>query len=189
MHHLLKLVSLLAVAVVSTATSAQTTANGPYYATPSWDMTLPAATRFVILSNFNNEAVLDRETGLVWQRSPQSLSGGGQQNSFNDAVRVCSGANTGGRYGWRVPRFDELRTIFDPASTTAPTLFAGFPQVNFPTSFMSIWTSTPVSGSSGSHYVAGFGSSFGVSSYWIGLPDNGPGTPTSALCVRGPGGG
>jgi hypothetical protein len=34
--------------------------NGPYYATPSWDQTLPANTRFVVLSNFANAAMLDR---------------------------------------------------------------------------------------------------------------------------------
>ena len=33
------------------STLAQTTANGPYYATPSWDQTLPASTRFIVLSN------------------------------------------------------------------------------------------------------------------------------------------
>jgi hypothetical protein len=44
--------------------SAQTTANGPYFATPSWDQTLPASTRFIVLSNMNSDAVLDRETGV-----------------------------------------------------------------------------------------------------------------------------
>ena len=38
---------------------------GPYYAMPSWDQTLPAATRFIVLTNMGSEAVLDRETGLV----------------------------------------------------------------------------------------------------------------------------
>lgn len=45
-------------------------APGPYYATPSWDQQLPAASRFIVLSNWNAEAVLDRETGMVWQRQP-----------------------------------------------------------------------------------------------------------------------
>lgn len=44
--------------------------NGPYYAEPSWDQKLPAATRFVVLMDWNNEAVLDRETGLVWEQAP-----------------------------------------------------------------------------------------------------------------------
>ncbi len=51
----------IAVAVVSGPTAAQTTANGPYYATPSWDQKLQCDTpatcpRFVVLSNWNNEA-------------------------------------------------------------------------------------------------------------------------------------
>jgi hypothetical protein len=49
---------------------AQTVAPGPYYAMPSWDQTLPVATRFIVLSNMGSNAVLDRETGLVWERSP-----------------------------------------------------------------------------------------------------------------------
>src|SRR5437660_12527200 len=38
-------------------------AVGPYYAAPSWDQTLAASTRFIVLSNMNGDAVLDRETG------------------------------------------------------------------------------------------------------------------------------
>jgi len=55
----------LAIGIVAGSAVAQTTANGPYYATPSWDQTMPAATRFIVLSNMASEAVLDRETGLV----------------------------------------------------------------------------------------------------------------------------
>ncbi len=47
-------------------------ANGPYYATPSWDQSLPVTTRFVVLTNFASDAVLDRETGLVWEKAPSS---------------------------------------------------------------------------------------------------------------------
>src|SRR5215813_14310693 len=68
---LLSHIARIAILVIASAAStafAQTTGNGPYYAEPSWDQTLPASTRFIVLSNFNSEAVLDRETGLVWQR-------------------------------------------------------------------------------------------------------------------------
>ena len=36
------------------------TGTGPYYATPSWDQKLPSDTRFIVLTNWNSEAVLDR---------------------------------------------------------------------------------------------------------------------------------
>ena len=59
------------------AATAQTTANGPYYATPSWDQKLqcdnPATCpRFVVLANWSSAAVLDRETGLVWEKVPSA---------------------------------------------------------------------------------------------------------------------
>src|SRR5215470_10507956 len=62
-------------ALASVLVHAQTTSNGPYYATPSWDQKFQCDTqatcpRFIMLSNWNNQAVLDRETGLVWERSP-----------------------------------------------------------------------------------------------------------------------
>lgn len=50
-----------------TATDATVRHNGPYYATPSWDQKLDPSVRFIVLANWNNEAVLDRETGIVWQ--------------------------------------------------------------------------------------------------------------------------
>src|SRR5215471_13790444 len=78
-------------------------AVGPYYATPSWDQTLPASTRFVVLSNFSSQAVLDRDTGLVWERTP-SLPAGSSGTTRNAAILFCWDAKTGGRLGWRLPR-------------------------------------------------------------------------------------
>src|SRR5512135_1444285 len=49
------------------------------YSTNSWSKKLPCDSttncpRFEVLADFNNEAVLDKETGLVWERSPMSAS-------------------------------------------------------------------------------------------------------------------
>src|SRR4249920_2249418 len=86
-------------ALVALPTHAQTTGVGPYYATPSWDQTLPAATRFIVLSNMNSEAVLDRETGLVWSRSPS------ENLNFDwfTSSRFCATLRLGNRAGWRLP--------------------------------------------------------------------------------------
>lgn len=96
-------------------------ASGPYYAMPSWSQTFPAATRFVVLANFNNQAVLDRETGLIWERSPDTAI---RQRFI--AVQFCYERRTGGRMGWRLPSEEELMSLVDPANI--PTqFFTGFP--------------------------------------------------------------
>jgi hypothetical protein len=105
----------------------QTTANGPYYATPSWDQQLPAATRFIVLANWNNEAVLDRETGLVWERSPTVRT---FTVSWSEALSVCFQLNAGGRTGWRLPTVPELMSLIDrsvPIVTLQARLPVGHP--------------------------------------------------------------
>src|SRR4029434_6752790 len=83
----------LGIGSISSTALAQTTAPGPYYATPSWDQTLPASNRRIVLTNFNIQAVLDRETGLVWERTP-----GLDTNIFQRAdTFLCNFKNIGGR--------------------------------------------------------------------------------------------
>src|SRR5687768_11610081 len=90
--------ALLPLVFALSTAGAQTTANGPYYATPSWDQTLPTATRFVVLSNFGGNAVLDRETGLVWEKAPSTTP-----VDWISARFQCSASTVGGRKGWRLP--------------------------------------------------------------------------------------
>jgi hypothetical protein len=130
-HLLLPLLTALCAAA-----SAQTVANGPYYATPSWDQTLPAATRFVVLSNMNAEAVLDRETGLVWRKTPDPA-----YVDWATALQNCLSAPAGGRYGWRLPIHSELASLFDPAHTTHQYLPTGHPFV-VPGGVGTFWTAT-----------------------------------------------
>jgi hypothetical protein len=114
-------------AVLAAPASAQlsTTANGPYYATPSWDQKL-TTNRFVILLNWNSEAVLDRETGLVWERTPDAT-----HRAWSLARAHCINRVVGGRKGWRLPSIQELLSLVDPTvAPPGPTLPAGHP---FPT--------------------------------------------------------
>lgn len=97
------------------------TGVGPYYAMPSWDQTLPAATRFIVLTNMNSEAVLDRETGLVWELSPS-----GSSVNWKDATFHCIDTAKGGRKGWRLPTLQEIMSLIDPTQST-PALPSGHP--------------------------------------------------------------
>jgi hypothetical protein len=92
-------------------------APGPYYAIPSWDQTIPCTAitncpRFLVLSNMESAAVLDKETGLVWESTP-SL------NSFLNwyaAERYCVHAIVGNRKGWRLPMVHELMSLVERPS-------------------------------------------------------------------------
>ena len=75
-----------------------------------------------MLSNWNNEAVLDRETGLVWERSPVSVL----RTGWFDAISGCDGLIVANRLGWRLPSAQELTSLIDPTQSS-PALPAGSP--------------------------------------------------------------
>lgn len=106
----LGLLTLGVLTVPSGPAQAGTTANGPYYATPSWDQTLPSRKRFIVLSNMDSEAVLDLETGLVWEQNP-STHGNTWAAAHEDLDFGCIAKTTGGRSGWRVPLLQELQSL------------------------------------------------------------------------------
>jgi hypothetical protein len=125
------------------AGSAAADVVGPYYAPPSWDQQLPASTRFVVLSNWvdasfpaGGAAVLDRETGLVWERSP-----GTSTFNWSDAQSLCNSLSTGNRLGWRLPTMQDLASLMDPSvAGPGPTLPAGHPFQNVQQFFY--WSAT-----------------------------------------------
>ena len=94
---------------------------GPYYAEPAWDQ-IKGAGRFLILTNWNREAVLDKETGLVWEQSPQTAPA-----TWFNARFDCGNKTTGNRKGWRLPSVHELASLVDPSVSPGPTLPAGHP--------------------------------------------------------------
>jgi hypothetical protein len=91
-----------------------------------WDQVLPAAQRFVILPAFNSDAVLDKETGLVWEKSPATTAG-----NSSSARSTCANKAVGGRKGWRLPSMPELASLVDPSvASPGPTLPQGHPFLN-----------------------------------------------------------
>jgi hypothetical protein len=138
------LVVMGVVALGSAAVEAQTVATGPYYAVPSWDQKVPASTRFVVLSNFNLEAVLDRETGLVWQRAPDMT----RREEFQFAALDCLSTPFSGRGGWRLPTVSELSSLMesDTGLQFSGHLPAGHPFAVTPAFTTVFWTATAAAG-------------------------------------------
>lgn len=171
---------LILFGALATPLRAQTTAAGPYYATPSWDQTLPASTRFIVLSNFGNQAVLDRETGLVWQRAANAAK------NFLNASLNCQQSLTGGRAGWRLPTQSELGSLVDPSATVGPPFPAGHPFTGFDPVNGEIKTATTDLFNANSHLELYY---FTTDILRFALAASGLDSSVAPfLCVRGPGG-
>lgn len=91
-----------------------------------WDQNLPADQRFVVLGAFANAAVLDKETGLVWEQSPRMTT-----HTWSQARTQCTSRMIGNRMGWRLPSVHELASLVDTSvAFPGPTLPAGHPFTN-----------------------------------------------------------
>ena len=121
-------VGLLAGAALMASPAQAASGPGPFYAEPAWDRKLDCPTiancpRFVVLTNWNNDAVLDKETGLVWEKSPAT-----DIHTWSEARVECTGRTTGNRKGWRLPSIHELASLVHPSvPPPGPTLVAGHP--------------------------------------------------------------
>ena len=112
------------------------TANLP----PTWSRKLPASERFVVLADFNNEAVLDKETGLVWERSPST-----SERDWWKANDYCDELSVGNRKGYRLPTKQELASLVDPSvpDKMGPKLPSSHPFSNVQWSFDThYWSAT-----------------------------------------------
>lgn len=78
-------------------------------------------------------AILDRETGLVWERDPSDTD-----VSWFAARDACLDAATAGRAGWRLPSTTELRSLIDAAVAGSPKLPTGHPFIGL--SGEEVWT-------------------------------------------------
>jgi hypothetical protein len=96
--------------------------------------------RFRILAEFQDEAVLDQETQLIWERTPSSTG-----TAWVTASTHCALKSTGGRRGWRLPSFLELMTLVQPSAHSV----AAMPTLPVDHLFRGVkasayWTSTPL---------------------------------------------
>ena len=104
---------------------------------PTWSQKLAGAERFTLV--LNDEAVLDNETGLVWDKSPDTT-----ELIWSNACAYCYIKDEGGRKGWRPPTIEELASLVD-SSQSDPALPAGHPFIGVQSSNV-YWSSTPTAG-------------------------------------------
>ncbi|MFO0701986.1 MAG: DUF1566 domain-containing protein [Nitrospira sp.] len=103
----------------------------PSHTLPSWDQTLPTEERFVVLENFNSEAVLDQNTGLVWERASET-----GLTDWKAAKSSCLNKTIGGQRGWRLPAIVELTSLLDPSVQDSNSMLpSGHPFLNNPSGF------------------------------------------------------
>lgn len=121
---------------------------------PNWDKALPAAERFVVLAAFNNDAVRDNNTGLVWEKSPRPAP-----VTWNGARFTCINKNVGGQKGWRLPAISDLASLIDPSvAPPGPTLMAGHPFKNVQSA--GYWSATTSAEDSSDAWFVYFGIGF-----------------------------
>jgi hypothetical protein len=85
---------------------------------PSWGKSLSAtggctSERFTCV--FGDTAVLDHETGLVWQRNPVNSG-----STWTIAFFICDTLEYGGRQGWRLPSVQEQRSLLASGANLPP---------------------------------------------------------------------
>ena len=123
--------------------------------------------RFTLV--FDGLAVLDHETGLVWERVPSTAT-----MNCASATQVCSDRELSTRFGWRLPSVAELTSLVD--STQSPRLPAGHPFV-LGDQPLRYWTVSVVQGTFNIY----------VLDFIVGLFGSAQTNNFRALCVRGPG--
>jgi hypothetical protein len=130
LHVATALVALTAMASLATSVHAGSV--------PTWDTEVGGSGRFKVLGAFGGQAVLDKETGLVWEKALSPLA-----VPFSGAVFACATLEIGKRRGWRLPTGEELASLMD-LSQTNPPIAAANPFENLaadPDTFY--WTATP----------------------------------------------
>lgn len=163
--------------------SRQAAAQGPANltlpgVTQNWDKNLLSDSRFTVLAAFNNQAVRDNNTGLVWQRSPSTF-----MHSWFSARVACVNTTIAGTVGWRLPSVVELKSVQDQRLEkpyVPATVFSNVSDDSF------YWSSSSDDEAPNQAWAV----SFGISSFFVGAGAAVPLPKTedvgNAWCVRGP---
>jgi hypothetical protein len=123
------------------------------YDKPIWKMfdrefgEWPANHRFAVSDNgtpdTSDDVVLDKETGLVWERQPWA-----SPSSLAMALTYCHEQGRQHRWGWRLPTFEEMASLVD-WSQSRPALPSGHPFIDVQWGMIDdnsaawYWTATP----------------------------------------------
>jgi len=114
--------------------------------TQNWDKNLPSDSRFTVLASFNNQAVRDNNTGLVWEQAIDLTN-----RVWAQALAVCVNKNVGGTVGWRLPSVLELKSVQDP-SLPSPSVNSIFTATGI-LSFNNWWSATTSTVNSGDAWI------------------------------------
>ncbi|MBI5096161.1 MAG: DUF1566 domain-containing protein [Nitrospirae bacterium] len=152
---------------------------------PPWSQTLPAndtgdpcnSARFKCV--MGGEAVLDKETGLVWEQSSGTGTYIWTWDSWNWSGNIaqfqCNDKTVGGRKGWRLPTPQELISLVDTSVSGIPKLPSGHPFSNVQPTYY--WSATTVASNTNYAWVVNvsFGFMYIRDKTW----------PAYVWCVRG----
>ena len=125
--------------------------QGPSPLAPQWSQKLPATQRFDLV--FGGEAVLDKETGLVWQRL---VWGAPPWWTWAGARTQCNVSLIGGRLGWHLPTVEQLTSLIDVSRADDEIkLPVGHPFLNVQVGESDwYWTASPYPGTWGYYAIA-----------------------------------
>jgi Protein of unknown function (DUF1566) len=137
--------------------------------TQNWDKNLPTGQRFAVLSAFANAAVLDKNTGLVWEKAPDTTI----KTTWPVANTYCVNRTVGSTAGWRLPSVFELMSLLDltlPAPFVPTSVFTGIQSVGY-------WSATAAVGSPTAAWTVNFNIALATANDKTGV--------TNVWCVRG----
>jgi hypothetical protein len=118
---------------------------------PTWSQKLQCdatvCPRFELV--LDDYAVLDKETGLVWEKYPINMYGDWYSMKF-----WCIHSHTGGRDGWRLPTIYELSSLSEYCDSEPHWLPCGHPFLNLQDDYWSATTDS-INTSEAWHFLPG----------------------------------